>query len=34
LVEDTRVPGENLRPDKLYHILLYRVPERDSNSQR
>jgi len=34
LVEDTRVPGENLRPDKLYHIMLYRVPERDSNSQR
>ena len=28
LVEETRVPGENHRSvtDKLYHIMLYRVP--------
>ena len=25
LVEETEVPGENHRSDKLYHIMLYRV---------
>jgi hypothetical protein len=25
LVEETGVPGENHRPDKPYHIKLYRV---------
>jgi len=24
-VEETGVPGENHRPDKLYHLMLYRV---------
>jgi hypothetical protein len=26
LVGETGVPGENHRPDKLYHIMLYRAP--------
>ena len=25
LVEETGVPGENHRPEKHYHIMLYRV---------
>jgi len=25
LVEETGVPGENHRPDKGYHLMLYRV---------
>jgi hypothetical protein len=36
-VEETGVPRENHRNDKLYHTMLYRVHLaiwRDSNSQR